>query len=96
MTGETQRSYDFDKEVTLLDFFFLFWEGKRSIIAITLVFSLISIYIALDSDEVFISTGVLQFVEKDPIPSSSLTNVLNLNSQKKSKNFSIDLSLIHI
>ena len=74
--------HEIDEDVTLLNFFKLFWAAKLSIVIITSLFFTISVYIALDTEEVFTSAGLIKFVEKEMATESDIENLLKLNSNK--------------
>jgi len=72
-----------DQEVTLLDFFKLFWAAKLNIFIVSTLFFIGSVYQALVTEEVYTSYSLLKYVEKESADDSGIESMLNLRQNNR-------------
>ena len=93
MSTTQPNSLNEKQEVSLLDFFVLFWKGKLIIVAITLLAAVISMIVALQSDIVFKSSAVLEYNEREPAVSQGISSLINTSSLNNSGHYSVSQAI---
>ena len=75
------------EEVSLVDFFHLFWEAKKIIISISFISACISIFIALTSDIIYESETTIQYTKPDTrsldSPSSLILGSIGMGNKEE-------------
>ena len=96
MDNSAKDDVSHHSEVSLLDFFALFWKGKSVIFIITILSAVISIFVALDSDEFYRSNALLEFNEKSPLASQGVSSMLGVASIKNSDHYTVDQAIAYL